>query len=55
MDRRLQSRAAAEKRQLKIHSDYDSKYIVTDDSQFSGWRGNGNSRKEDFKVLYIPI
>jgi len=38
-----------------MHSDDDSKYIVTDDSQFSGWWGNGNSRKEDLKVSYIPI
>jgi len=30
MDCRLQSRATAEKRRLKIHSDYNSKYIVTD-------------------------
>jgi len=39
MDCRLQSRATAEKRRLKMHSDYDLKYIVTDDSQFSGWSG----------------
>jgi len=54
MDCRLQSQATTEKRGLKIHSDDDSKYIVTDDSQFSGWWGNGNSQNEDLKVLYIP-
>jgi len=38
-----------------IQSNDDSKYIVTDDSQFSGWWGNENSRKEDLKVSHIPI
>jgi len=39
MDCRLQSRATAEKRgqTQNIHSDNDSKCVVTDDSQFSGW------------------
>jgi len=39
MDCRLQSQATDEKQRLKIHSDYDLKYIhvVTDDNQFSGW------------------
>jgi len=28
---------------------------ITDDSQFSGWWGNDNSRKEDLKALYIYL